>query len=607
MSVAPMSVTEGAGRQAWQRVARLSVGVAGAFCVFVAAMLGVLWMQDKMQHPLAETSAGKMAQMRAQLQERPTDEQLKHELRQADATLRQNYWTRRARMQNGAWLLLGGAVVLVAGIKTMRLLEARTPQRQQLQAPDRSAVEMRWAQWTVAGMGGAMTVLLLAAGQWSLGHPAIPARPDAAPVAEAAVTTEQLLAQWPAFRGWGGSAARLVEPGVRTWDGPSGKNILWRTPVPLEGNSSPVIWNKTIIVTGAHEAERQVMAFDLSSGKPLWQTAVGGGGAAPEVFEDTGYAAPTPVTDGVRAYAIFASGDVAAVDLASGRKIWEKNLGRPVSAYGFAASLAIFADEAGTRVIIQWDVGSSEETKSSLIGLDGRSGRTLWQTRRPVGNSWASPLVTRVEGDAIPWQVVTAANPWVIGYDAATGAEVWRTTGLGGDVAASPAAWVRGGKTYVFACQEGIQRVAIPISQARGETEPAWKSDDEGLADLVSPLSDGRYLWTVTAAGTMYCFDVETGKMVWEREFGTTFHATPVIVGKGESRELWLTTATGITHRLGVGDAFAELGVSPLGEPVNATLAFGEVNGAARIVIRGRKHLYGIGEPAVVAGGEGGR
>jgi outer membrane protein assembly factor BamB len=496
---------------------------------------------------------------------------------------------------------------LVAGLKTMRALERRTPDRQQVLAADRSAEEMRWAQWTVAGMGGAMTLLLLAAAQWSMGHPAVTATSAAVTVAEKPVSAEQLLAQWPAFRGWGGSAARTVDPAVRTWDGPAGKNILWRTPVPLDGNSSPVIWNDTIILTGAHESERQVMAFSLNTGKPLWQTLVGGTATAPETFPETGFAAPTPVTDGLRAYAIFSSGDVAAVDLATGRKIWEKNLGRPTSAYGFAASLAIFADARGTRVIVQWDVGTPEDSKSSLTGLDGRTGRTLWQTKRPVGNSWASPLVTRVESDPVPWQVGTAANPWEIGYDASTGAELWRTAALGGDVAPTPVAWVRQGKSFVFTCEEGVKRTAISVSNARGVTAPAWSFDDEGLAELVSPLSDGRYLWTVTASGTLFCFDTETGKKLWENEFGTTFHASPLVIGTGESRELWLTDGTGVTHRLAVKDKFESLGTSPLGEPVNASLAFGEVDGATRIVIRGRNTLYAIGPPAVAAAREAGK
>jgi outer membrane protein assembly factor BamB len=460
--------------------------------------------------------------------------------------------------------------------------------------------------WAVAGMGAVITALLLAGAHSSLSHPAVAVTPAAAEGGggpEARVTAEQLLAQWPAFRGWGGGAARVINPEVRDWDGPSGQNILWRTPIALPGNSSPVIWNNTIIVTGADESERQVMAFDLTTGKPLWQTAIASDGAAPRVFEETGYAAPTPVTDGHRAYAIFATGDVAALDLASGRKVWQKNLGRPVSAYGYAASLTIFADAAASRVIVQWDVGHADDMKSSLIALDGKTGNTLWQTKRPVGNSWASPLVTKVEGDPIAWQVVTSADPWVIGYDAATGAELWRTRALGRDVAPSPVAWMRHGKSYAFASQEGIQRVAIPISNARGDTTPAWKFDDEGLPDIVSPISDGRYVWTVTALGTIYSFDVETGKKVWEHEYPASFHATPLVIGEGEARELWLTEANGITHRLAAGSTFKEIGTATLGEPVNATFAFGSVHGATRIVIRGQKNLYGIGAAPVPARG----
>lgn len=601
------------GRQRWRRVARACVAVAGAFCVFVATMLGVLWMQEKMHHPLVETVSGRISALRTQLETRPADEALKGQLRQADAELRQSYWTRRTQMERGAWLLLGGAVVLVAGIKTMRSLERNVPGREMLLAPDRTAADMRWAQWTVAGMGGAITALLLAGAWWSVGHPALTVEPAAvAPVAETAVTPEELAAQWPAFRGWGGGAVRGVDPAVRTWDGKSGQNILWRTAVAMPGNSSPVIWEQTVVVTGATEAERKIMAFDLATGKALWQTAIGGSGPVPEVGDDTSFAASSPVTDGRRAYAIFASGDVGAVDLATGRKVWEKNLGKPVSAYGYAASLAIFADGAGgggSKVIVQWDVGAAEDKKSSLLALDGRTGKVLWQTKRPVGNSWASPLVTRVEGDAAPWQIVTAADPFVISYDAASGAELWRASVLGGDVAPSPAAAVHNGKTYIFATEEGQRRVAIVLAGGggRGEATPAWKLDDEGLPDIVSPVSDGRYVWTVINSGVLFCFDVETGKKVWEHEFTTSFHATPAVVGVGDARELWLTEATGITHRIAVADTFKEIGTCTLGENVAASMAFGQVNGATCVVIRGKKNLFCVGAGGATTATGGGK
>ena len=584
------------GRQRWRRVARACVAVAGAFCVCVAALLGLLWIQEKMHHPLVETDSGKIATLRTQLETRPADESLKNALRQADAELRQSYWARRAQMQHGAWLLLGGAVVLIAGIKAMRALEQHTPPRDQLLAPDHSAADGRWAQWTVATMGGAITALLLAGAWWSLGHPALTVESVAQPVAESPVTPEQLAAQWPAFHGWGGATMRGVDPAVRTWDGKTGQNILWHTPVPLPGNSSPVIWDRIIVVTGATEFDRQLMAFDLSTGKPLWQTSITGPGPAPEVGEDTSFAASSPVTDGRRAYAIFASGDIGAVDLATGRKVWEKNLGKPVSTYGYAASLAIFADAAGTKVIVQWDMGVADDKKSSLLALDGRTGKLLWQTKRPVGNSWASPLVTHVEGDANPWQIVTAADPFVIGYDAATGAELWRASVLGGDVAPSPAAAIHKGKTYIFAAEESQRRVAIPITNVRDDAPPAWKLDDEGLPDIVSPVSDGQYVWTVIGSGELFCFNVESGQKIWSHEFDASVHATPAIVGRGDSRELWLTDALGITHRLAVADTFKDLGACPLGENVAASLAFGQRAGTTCVVIRGKKNLYCVGQ-----------
>ncbi len=59
-----------------------------------------------------------------------------------------------------------------------------------------------------------------------------------------------------------------------------------------------------------------------------------------EVWEDTGFTAPTVTTDGQRVYAIFVTGIVACFDF-DGNKVWEKDLGIPDSMYGYASSLEI--------------------------------------------------------------------------------------------------------------------------------------------------------------------------------------------------------------------------------------------------------------------------
>jgi len=117
---------------------------------------------------------------------------------------------------------------------------------------------------------------------------------------------------------------------------------------------------------------------------------------------EAGYAASTMTTDGQRVYAIFATGDIACFDF-YGRRLWAKNLGTPDSSYGYASSLEMFRD----RVIIQYDHGTAEDGKSRLIALDGKTGEVVWQTKRPVPNSWTSPILAQT---ADGYRIITAAD-----------------------------------------------------------------------------------------------------------------------------------------------------------------------------------------------------
>lgn len=56
---------------------------------------------------------------------------------------------------------------------------------------------------------------------------------------------------WPAFRGpnaWGVAAGADT---ATTWDVEKSENILWTTPIPGLGHSSPIIWGDRLFVTTA--------------------------------------------------------------------------------------------------------------------------------------------------------------------------------------------------------------------------------------------------------------------------------------------------------------------------------------------------------------------
>ncbi|MCA1631004.1 MAG: PQQ-binding-like beta-propeller repeat protein, partial [Acidobacteria bacterium] len=56
---------------------------------------------------------------------------------------------------------------------------------------------------------------------------------------------------WSQFRGSDGQGVS-TEKGVPTeWD--ATKNVLWKTPIPGRGNSSPIIWGKRVFLTTAVE------------------------------------------------------------------------------------------------------------------------------------------------------------------------------------------------------------------------------------------------------------------------------------------------------------------------------------------------------------------
>src|SRR4051794_2458201 len=75
---------------------------------------------------------------------------------------------------------------------------------------------------------------------------------------------------WPGWRGPHGDGKVPEEHPPLKWDATSG--VLWKTPVPGRGHSSPTVDQKRVYLTTADEGsgKQSVLAFDRATGQPLW-------------------------------------------------------------------------------------------------------------------------------------------------------------------------------------------------------------------------------------------------------------------------------------------------------------------------------------------------
>ncbi len=545
-----------------------AVWVAAALCALgVLTLLGVYWFtrhDDPLQSP-------QLAALKQQLVAEPANEALKEEIRALDLRLRRRHAWQLAVHQYGAWFLLGSAGALVALGRWLARLQVAAPlPRVRSDTLERAEDHARRARRLTTAVA-ALTVLTAA---WLGGtaRSTLPADPSAMDTLLARhhgredpgdmPSPAEYAANWPRFLGPTGNAH---VPGLtlpQQFDLTGGAGLRWRTPLEVPGFNSPLIWGQRVFLSGGDKSQRQVLAFDLENGRRLWSRPVinvpGSPAQPPEVPEMTGFAAATMATDGRRVYAFFANGDLAAFSL-EGDPVWSRNLGVPRNPYGHATSLVTWQD----RLLVQLDQGDADQNLSRLYALEGATGRVLWQKNRPVGASWATPVVFEAAGKP---QIGTLGGDFVIAYDARDGTELWRARLLSGEVTPSPL-FVNG----LFLGVSPSDRLFALRPDGAGDVTRSylvWETD-EWVPDITSPASNGDLVFTVLTHGVVAAYNLTDGKLVWEHELGFDVHASPAIAGE----RLYVFGTKGSVAVLEAGRTPRELARFDLGEEVHASPA----------------------------------
>ncbi|HZB45772.1 MAG TPA: PQQ-binding-like beta-propeller repeat protein [Pyrinomonadaceae bacterium] len=421
---------------------------------------------------------------------------------------------------------------------------------------------------------------------------------------------------WPSFRGPQASGVAERQNLPDRWDGKTGENVLWRTPIPGLAHSSPVVWGGRVFVTSAVSGDPKasfrpglygdgdastdrtrhrwvIYALDKRTGKVLWERTAHEGVPVDKRHIKSTYANSTPATDGRIVVAWFGSQGVHAYDV-NGRFLWKVDLGRldlgaydiPTYEWGPASSPVIW----NGLVIIQCDT----QQDSFVLALDANTGKTVWKTEREELPSWGTPTVAVTPNGP---ELVANASNFIRGYDPSTGRELWRL-GRSSKITAPTPVFADG--VFVVVSGRAPERPIFVVRPgARGDlTLPEGKASSEWVAwsrtgrgsYMPTPLVYGGILYVLSNNGLLDAYDLRTGEEVYRQRLplvGSSFSASPVAaVGK-----LYLSNEDGEMLVIAAGKNFEHVATNSMGELLMATPALSD----GVMYVRSASSLFAVG------------
>lgn len=422
---------------------------------------------------------------------------------------------------------------------------------------------------------------------------------------------------WPSFRGPAASGVVDGQNLPDEWNGETGKNILWKTPIPGLGHSSPIVWGDRLFVTSAvssrtdasfrpglygdgdasddrSEHKWMLYALDKKTGDIAWERIAYQGVPIDKRHIKSTYASSTPATDGRVVVAAFGSQGLYAYSV-DGQFLWSVDVGRldigaydiPTFEWGPASSPILW----NGLVIVQCDT----QKDSFLLALDAKTGKTVWKADRDELPSWGTPSV--YEGPT-GTELITNASNFIRAYELENGKELWRLGGSSKITAPTPVftdelivvASGRRPEQPIFVLRPGARG---DITLAKGQTKSdavVWSRQRRGPY-MPTPLIYDGLLYVLGNNGVFDAYDLGTGDEIYRTRIphlGSGFSASPVAA----DRKIYLSNEDGDMIVVGAGREFDHIATNAMGELLMATPALSQ----GVMYVKAVTHLFAVGE-----------
>lgn len=405
-------------------------------------------------------------------------------------------------------------------------------------------------------------------------------------------------ANWPSWRGPHGDGTSPERNVPLTWS--ATENVRWKIELPEPGDSSPVVWEDKVFITQAREATggRTVMCFNRRDGKLLWQQGTTWT-QKEKRYGQNPYCAASPVTDGERVIAFFGSAGLFCWDM-EGKELWRRDLGKHEHEWAYAASPLIHGDIC----VLYFGPGLN----ARLLGLDKRSGKTLWEAKEPAPA--ARPRTDGFKGQERGGMVGTFTTPIIVragqrdeliqtfpqfvrAFDPRSGQPLWHCDGLNELVYSSPIAGegVLVGMGGYFGTSLAVKTGGTGDVTA---THRLWQTV-RTKNRLGTGVITGGHVFILNTEGIAECLNLQTGAPLWQER----------VKGTGSKGDSWssMVLVDGHILCLNQGGETLVLKASPKFELVRVNSLDGALVNSSHaisngeIFIRTQKHLWCIGRP----------
>jgi outer membrane protein assembly factor BamB len=314
-------------------------------------------------------------------------------------------------------------------------------------------------------------------------------------------------ADWPQWRGPNRDGISTETGLLKEWPA-QGPKLLWQVKHLGNGYSTPAVVGERLYLISNKDLENEmVQALSTTDGKEVWSTRIGIVGN-PEQKPPYPGSRSTPTVNGDRLYVLGSDGDLACLETASGKIVWQTNVrktfGGMPGKWAYAESPLVDGDTL---------VCTPGGETATIVALSKKNGDPLWTCPVPGGSqaAYASIVISNANGVK---QYVQLLEKGLVGVEAKTGKLLWRYDAVvQGSPANIPTPVTR--KDFVYGAT-GKRGGLVRIQPSGSGIEAAEVYLMTKLPTAIGGAVElNGYLYGTNGEGLM-CTDYATGELKWQ-------------------------------------------------------------------------------------------